>query len=541
MPRMLICVFGVVYGCMPNPGPKFVPRVATPPSAPTKANTSGMLMGSPLGWTTATEGWIHVKVPGFAANGAQNLPPTVPGVDFSTFVPRLLQGLPSTRQSPLLAMSLGIDVINTVDKTVNAANLEPPDAAWPAGSYPVLVVGAHGWYAIEFTVDSDQLDVGDPPLAADILPAGDRDASVFCYVLPESSTSTGGQYLLPDETESTRVLEPGHLGIVVPNEQLQAINLHMGLYQSDVAIAGQYTRRELPKQPTIYFTVRPEFIAQIGAAAIASAWQVNQNLVSPGTIFRCQWANGVWSDVAMYTTAKAMGVEDSATAVIDGLAIDTVKPGGHEVLFSLRDTPQRDVGPHDQMLHAQPFTTPPKPPRRAMIGIGGKYGSLGRHMGAGRAIGDFCTADPWLPTGRVTAYDRTTDPVPDDFAFARRKPNANTGPQWVVLPIAVVRAWHKGAPQLRVCMAPPHMLVQPTSWVKVYWAYTDDVTQGSLTPGEVWQLAGEFPMPARPFQYDVPLQPKRGPEPATVRGIMARWEVHFDGRVWHSPVAPLRY
>ena len=123
MPRLLLVgAFSVLSGAA-----VFGPALLAPPSPP----TSGLLMGSPLGWTTELTPPIQAKPPGFTPAPPPTPPPGVPVVDFAGFVPWLVADQ-KYWVSPLLAMSLGIDVITTTEVTVTPGNVEPPDPTWRA-------------------------------------------------------------------------------------------------------------------------------------------------------------------------------------------------------------------------------------------------------------------------------------------------------------------------------------------------------------------------------------------------------------------------
>lgn len=525
-------------GCL-NPGP--VPTAIAVPAKWTQpltnqAPVSGLLMGSPLGWTSALEGAIQVKAPGFTPGAPPTLPTGVPKVDFGAFVAATFGPVAKTfRESPLLAMSLGIDVITTNDMLVKSGDLDPAVPGWNDGDYPVLAVGDHGWYAIEFSVDSDQVHPADVLAPALASPTG-RDAAVFCYVLPESYSTTGSQYLLPDEKETTRILEPEHLGMTQPGDQVHALNMHIGLYQTDVALADAFTKRKLPADPTIYFTLRPEFSADVGPAALAVVWNMQPAQINSATIYRSQWLHGAWSAVQIWKTAQDLEIPSPATAIFDGLAIDTLAAGGHAILYSLRSTAEREVGPDDQIMHVRTG----KPPRPVVVKKGAKYGVLSREMGSGHAVGDFCTADPWLTTEDFRLYTARADTVPDDFLFARRKPNRVSTDERTTLPISAMRVWARGATRIRACMSCPPNLAGK-GLVKVFTGLTDDVRTGHV---QAWDLGAEFACPSKPFDAVLLMPATRaaaGPIGENVRGFAVRWELHVGEAVYYSPTSVLRY
>jgi hypothetical protein len=539
------CVAGCLY---PPASPTY-----TPASASSSAKTSsGFLLGSPMGVTSKHEPDIQVKAAGFTPGPPPNLPADIDPPAFDTLVQVLVQDLPkATTEAPLLAMSLGLDVIETNDVYITSGNFDesPPS---PTGTYPVIELGKHGWYAIEFSVNSGELGAS-PDLAPDIATAEKRDGSVFCYVLPESSLD-----LLVSEQDSTRVLEPSVLGLSKVDDELHAINLHMGLYYTDLTTYPHvFTVRPLPTAPSVYFALRPEFVSAAGPTNIRGAWRLPAGTrVDAATIWRSDWRNGTWTLPAVYATAEQLGLPnaDVKTYVFDGLALDTKatpSPADDELLYSLRETATVEVPPEEQIMHV----VPGKPPRRPVLRKGNKYGTLGRQMRAGRGCGDFCTADPWVYANpdRTKAI-RTAAAIAapaiqqapllvDDFLVARRLV-AGAMPS---LAISGYRMLADTRPVMRMCAASP-MRIPGARVATVRWGKMTDLTDlTTLTwdPHDQVQLL----YTGRPFTFDRLLprpgvlshDPTVNPPPPPLQAFVMQWSVTVGPTTWYSPLAALRY
>jgi hypothetical protein len=413
-PRLAACLVLFFAGCLHLEVPVTLASApGTPPPLTAEADEpASILLGSPLGITSRDDSSVRVKTAGFAPGWPSNLPGDLPQPAFETFTRQLLQGITASH-APIAAMSLGIDVIVVGDEEV-----DPEEVSLPLGSYPVLQLGAHGWYAIEFSVDSDQLGPS-PDLALDIIRAGDElDGSVFCYVLP-TSTAT----LLPLEQDSVRTLLPEHLGLA-NNDAIHGLNMHMGLYGTDLARYPEvFTTRPLPPQPSVYFTLWPAFVDEATPAVLAAAWGIaDPALVDAKTIFRSQWTGSAWTKPVIYHSLKWFEVAVPPGLAIDGLALDTKRESDDlddELLYSLTSAPNNDVPPERQVMHVAAKTKNPRPV--LVKRPNGSSRSLGRAMHAGRGIGDMCTADPWALAARnVSVF--TAEELLDDFLVARRLP-----------------------------------------------------------------------------------------------------------------------
>jgi hypothetical protein len=382
---------------------------------------AGILLGSPLGFTSNDVPSIRVKVAGFDPGEPPNWPAGLARPDFEQFVAQITPtGVPPV---PVLAMSLGIDVLAVDEEKLTAADFPAEPEPQPgATSYPVLQVGDHGWYAIEFTVDSRWLGTN-PDLAPDIVATKDEmDGSVFCYILPESSAK-----LLPAEEESVRVLPPAALGLA-GSDELRAINLHMGLYWTDLGkYPDVFTSRPLPLEAAVYFTLDSDLLLPEQRDALKSAWSVEQ--IGSLVIYRSRWNGTHWLAPTIYRTAAALRIDAPAGAAIDGLALDTKgtpEEKDDELLYSLRGTTAFTVPAARQLMYVAVAEDVPakKEPRPVVVKRrgGDGYGSLGRQVRGGQGIGDFCTADPWvLDDQQRTLF--AAEPLLDDFLIARRLPS----------------------------------------------------------------------------------------------------------------------
>jgi len=513
---------------------------------------SGILLGSPLGFTSHDVPAIRVKVAGFDPGAPANWPAGLARPDFEQFVTQITP--PGVPPVPLLAMSLGIDVIAVDEEKLTPADFPAEPEPQPGvTSYPVLQVGDHGWYAIEFTVDSRWVGTN-PDLAPDIVAAKDEmDRSVFCYILPKS-TST----LLPAEEQSVRVLPPAALGLDAPDE-IRAMNLHMGLYWTDLSkYPDVFTSRPLPAEATVYFTLEVDLLTPEQREALKSAWSVEQ--ISSLVIYRSRWNGTHWKVPTIYRTAAALRITAPAGAAIDGIALETKgRPGeeGDELLYSLRGTATFDVPAEHQLMYVvvvAPDLTM-EPPRPVVVKRrGGGYGSLGRQVRGGQGIGDFCTADPWV----LDDLQRTlfaADALLDDLFVARRLPSdapygefrrdpdrwslhgwireavreepyfgstfAESSPKapWrpsLLLPganrvlqlpkldlaIAGFRFQQGDRPMMRGCMSWPESAAA-TGKATVRWGCINDYTKPICDPGNVyWEDPQELPYVGQPFVHD---------------------------------------
>lgn len=419
-PLALACVvLATVVVATTGPLPAATAARQTPQPPP-----ASMLAGAPLGFTSQLEPSITVKLAGFVAGEPPNWPAGLPQPDFAGFA-RAIAPRDWRIPVPILAMSLGIDVLSIGE--VRLKDTEFPDEPAPLGveaSYPLLKVGDHGWYAILFSVDEDQLGPS-PDLAPDLVAAAAAaklDRSVFCYVLPESSGAR-----LQGEDESRLVLGPEALGLSAErDEQVVALNTHMALYTTDLGrYPDLFTTRPLPEQPSIYFTVDTTRLPEAERQQLAEAWE--QDAVAPNTIYQSQWNGTAWRPVRVYATAAQLRLGVPPDVAIDGLALDTKKQGSsrreHELLFSLRSTTNHVVEAAQQIQFVRvEASAPDDPPRPVVVRRRDNgYGSLARQVRGGRGIGDFCTQDPWVVDDGRNDW-RLADPLLDDFFVARRLP-----------------------------------------------------------------------------------------------------------------------
>lgn len=547
---------------------------------------SGFLLGSPVAITTSVEPPIRLKSAGFEETWSYG--PEQP--DFRGFVGAVFPALEAPL-SPILAMSLGIDVIVAYDKDFGSGvGPDMLDGAMPGTLVEgaVLQVGAHGWYALEFTVDKDQIGASylDPAkLAPDIWTAHDKgelDATVFSYLLPDSDA-----VMLPSESVSVRAMEPGALGLGA-GDHIFGLNMHMALYGTDLTrYDAEFTQRAIPDEPWLYFTLRPGFLTPSMRAALQYQWALPQP-PDPGTIYRSQWQAGLrkWTRPEVYRTSEQLGIPSpprGGEVVLDGIAIDTNPELGSnaapEILFSLANTATLVVEPEEQVMYVRldPPPAPPKP-RRAIVRTGDKaYGSLGVQLGGGRGIGDFCTKDPFVDQ-KLTAAK-----LPDDYFVARRLgpqplvlfhlvphpagwpawpfPGAEpthrpfwpgpmaTGP-WLPVPATPVPApaptlavsgyrqfsRPTGHPFFRTCMSWPRPKAL-FGTARVRFGRMDGyyTTIGATIDWGPWQ---SMPYLGRPLVADCPLP---DPRPGDLRAMVAEWQLEAIGQVHVSPISALRY
>lgn len=372
---------------------------------------SGLLLGAPLGITSSVDGQIAVKTAGFEPPPGSPSDPARP--DFEHLVARITPDA-FAPHVPLLAMSLGIDVIAVRDTPLRATDF-PEEPGFADGDFPVLQVGPHGWYAILFSVDSAQIGPLDG-LAPDIANAGsERDRSVFCYVLPTSAAE-----MLPVEQQSVRVLRPDALGLRDPAE-LHALNMHMALYSTDLdRYRDVFTTQPLSPTPDVYFTLDVASWTEQRRNELRDAWGVE--VVASDVIFRTRWNGSRWERPVLYQRVAALNLKVDPDEAVDGLAIDTKGTPDvrdDEMLLSLREDPPSALA--KQILHVTLATKDPRPVVVRRRGDGG-YGSLGREMRGGRSIGDFCTADPWAARADRGMTVFSALPLLDDFLIARRLP-----------------------------------------------------------------------------------------------------------------------
>jgi len=385
---------------------------------------AGFLLGSPVGITSNNSPTVTIKLAGFTPlpDGDATDPPVAPP-QFEKFHEDVFRGIPESfpvRKEPILAMSLGLDVI-VVDTshsliagdTLDEVKLEEADV--PQGGIPVAIVqtpGDLGWIAFEFSVNSIEVRGGAMSLA--VAEAGEeRDRTVFSYLIP------GAMPTLEVEYESVSAMGPETLGLGVGDE-IHGLNMHMALYDTDLTVhANRFTARPdpTPRNAWVYFTLRPAFWSALDATQRGTLAWVGAD--PTGTIYRAQWDPAAptphWNTPVLYRTAlQLLGVRQPPN--LDGLAIDASADGAAKILFSTDD----QTGAADQIrfVEVPARGAPGRPPRRVVIGRGSRaYGSLGVQLGAGSGIGDFCTKDPAL---RDQKYGSDHKAFPDEFFIARR-------------------------------------------------------------------------------------------------------------------------
>lgn len=511
-----------------------------PAAAAPQDPLSGLLLGSPLGFTTRGNENIQIKLAGFEAS----LPSLVTRPAFERLVSDILATLPvpKTGEPPILAMSLGMDVIvPSLKQLIPGTHKLDGDAIAAPIDIAILEVGIHGWYAIEFSVNSAQLDPQDV-LAPDIekaLTDGELDRSVFSYVLPDSHPWVT---LLPGEEHSVRCLSPTTLDLSDTKDEIHALNLHMGLYDTDLGkYPNVFTTRPLPPNPSVYFTLRPEFATPWVTEVVKTTWGGTGD---SSTIYKTNWVGNRWTQPGVYRTAQSFGIEGKDPPIIDGLAIDTRLTQQTEddfVLFSLASTSGRLVPAEAQMLFKG--LGEPGPPRRTVVKINGDYHSLGKVMKGGRGIGDFCSGDPFARR-EGKASDLAVEFFPDDFLIARRLPNDEDKSGELALSIAAYRQEHL-QPFVRACLSWPGGKAKSAD-VIVRFGLIPDIT---ATPLQYqWNPSAlQLQYSGKPLTFDWPLPadgvllPPPGPPQQKTCAFIIKWQLKDKGKAYISPVAALRY
>jgi hypothetical protein len=485
----------------------------------------GHLMGAPLAFTTTHRPSLTVRAPGFTAQTPQ-LPPGVPDVDFGSFYADVFRPFPAN-QHPVAALSTGTEVINAVTERVQAVD---DRADWPAGDYHVLVVGNHGWFTILFNVNGTVPKDPDRDLDGEIAPAvaeaADQGRTLFAATIPQSHDQPSGPlHYLSAERGTVPALLPTHLALGVA-ERLRAIDLTAAIHMSDLPLDMRF-RARLPVAPSIYFTLRPAFIELVPDPDWQEHWGIPFSKISTNVIFRTQWADNRWGRPVVYATIPDLSLGQDGE--IDGLAIDSTQTK-HLILLSTTNAPNVD-----KEIQLVVGAGAPQP---VLVKRGSRFRSLGREIGAGRAIGDFCTADPWLvdPPIRLT-YEQApaaAPDLPDDFLFGRRQ--LHHGPDRVIeLPISAIRTWHHGTAAVQICMSRPTGLQAGTP--HLYWAHSDDIRTGA--PRGPWT---EIPI-ASPngslVNQIVAWRPHPNPGGAAYPGMAFYWTI-TDSQPHYSHVATIR-
>jgi hypothetical protein len=482
-------------------------------------------MGLPFAFTSTRGSSPIVRAPGFTMQ-EPTLPPGVANVDFARLHADLFHAFPANHK-PIAAFSTGTEVINiNADTTISKVEGRPE---WQPAKYPVLVVGGHGWFTILFNVKGSLPATPDPNLDGTIAPAvanaTDRGRILFSATIPVSYEQLDGPlHYLPAEQDTVPALLAPHLGLQV-GEQLRGVDLIAALHKTDLKNKASL-RSRLPAAPTIYFTLGADFIASVPASMWREVWEIEAERVSTAVVFRSMWSGERWQRPVVHATVPRLNL--GTDHEIDGLAIDTTQ-AKQLMLLSTTNAPNVDL--EIQLVIAA------GEPQPVLVKRGPAYRSLGRDLRAGRAIGDFCTADPWLvaPGGIVTyAEAAAAMDVPDDFMFARRQ--QHSPPQGSTdLPISAIRTWHDGQLAIKVCMSKPANLAAGT--VELYWGYTNDVRTG-VAEGD-WTVVVLGTPSATAFDHTLiwpaPRERTDGPFP----GIACYWTL-TDGATHYSHVATIR-
>ena len=391
---------------------------------------TGFLLGSPVGVTTDQQPKICVKYPGFDPDCVGDTPAFSQALADWNWAPKM--------KPPIAAMTLGIDLIGIEDQTQigleDSDELDGQSVSSPT-DVAIMMMGEHGWIALEFAVDAIPSDVLDEDLSDDVAAAracGELESSVFSYVVPGS----GIEELPHEEDESVIVLSAADIGLP-GTDKIDALNMHMALYDADLDLGGFFSR-DLPSEPTIYFTLAAEFIA--AEPALAQAWtHLGGQPVTPRTdvILKSSWDedSNKWSIPAVHRQLDldpAMdGLGPNNVLEIDGLAID-IEEDKEEIMLS---TPTASEANQLRYVRFEGDAVDLSV-RPVVFRIGpGRYGTGGSRLRAGRSLGDFCVRDPNPQLGGR--------PVIDDFQIARRfEPLEGNDPEFMQLSASGFRhAW----------------------------------------------------------------------------------------------------
>lgn len=473
----------------------------------------GILQGAPMSFNTNNHHGICYKEAGFP------LPDCTQGQnpDFAR-VPSDWLGGSTPQTSPILAMSMGIDVIS-----VQTKNLVPGDEldGVPVGSpIPVAVAnlnGGHGWMAFLFSVHGPL--TGTEPLAPAVEAAaicGELDRTVFQYVIPGS--------VLGDEDLVLRALGPVELDLS-PIDKIQAMNMQMTFFHAGVVTPpppNQYFSRPLPNPvgTRIYFTLHPDVITSPPFVG----WFESPSQASSATIFESDWNGSNWSHPTVFRTFAQLTLQRSE--VIDGLAIDTV--GDLEILFSTQAAPIDDQLQYLSGDERRPFVVD-LPPTGT-----GKFGRGAKRMKSRRGIGDFCIADPWA---REFGAE-----VIDDYIVARPFDSTMEGDKKLV--VSGFRQSIGGNPILRTCMSMNEPLTMTVA-ARVKFGMTkyipDPSTGGGALGPITWFAEGPLSIPftGKPISADhkIPFPPMKF---FGDKAIVAQWWITTGGQVFVGPLCVLR-
>jgi len=476
----------------------------------------GVLQGAPMSLTTNNQHSICYKFAGFLPpDCAQGQNP-----DFARIPSDWLADNPPPSTSPVLAMSLGIDVISVEHRDLAPGNILD-GVPLPSGpNIPVAVAdltGSHGWMAILFSAH-EPVGVGPDPLANAIEAAsccGELDRTVFQYVLPGS--------VLGDEGVVLRVLSPDDLALSEA-DKIQALNMHLTWFHAGVETPpppNQYFSRPLPTPvgTKIYFTLHR---AVINAPPFDS-WFSSSQETSSATILMSEWNGQKWTPPKVFRTYQQLNLQRSD--VIDGLAIDT--ESGVQILFS---THAADV--HEQMQYFSGGQT-----RLFAVEVppgSGEHATGGKVLKSRKALGDFCVGDPWVRTP-------VNGQVLDDYIVARPLDPAMVGEKKLVA--SGFRQVIDKQLLMRTCMSMNNPPAQPlVARVKFGMTTYTPTPNGGATVGTiVWfsEPPQLIPFDGRPVSADHDI-PTLGPQFTGKRAIVAQWSIKLGNQVFVAPLCVLR-
>lgn len=382
----------------------------------------GYLFGSPLGFTTKRDSSVVMKAAGFF------VPSNSMDPDFSR-IPGDWIGTSSQKiPGPILAMSLGLDKLNipAID-TVAADDLGPL----------LLEVPENGWIAFEYVIDAavfDKTEMDGCDLAVDpiirAVPDSAIRSTVFNCLVPGSVVDANPEGCTPQVG-----LVPKDLDIATPSlaDEVLGMDLHVALFDANITNSNSFFTGLLPKasagEVRVFFSLTPDFIsAASGDASLMQGWQVGPG-APDATIFVSYWhgTSSGWSKPTAYRHLPS-GKQGPITALcIDTNHGSSKDPTGsedethHRILVSRRLASLDDkvevalagTGPTMGVLRNLDYQEPGTP------GAAPNKKRVSRLVGAGRGLGDMCTADPKSIHGPILGSEVPTSFL-DDFAIARR-------------------------------------------------------------------------------------------------------------------------
>ncbi len=569
---------------------------------------AGFLLGSPVGITASTAPGVTIKMAGFKAipppDGSGEPPPDPP--EFAQFPASLFPaealGIIASER-PVLAMSLGTDVIQVLEYDGDLPNYDETPAKPPHYAILEPMPGVGNWAAIQFSVNHDEIlaDGSMHPIAPAIEAAGAAraDRTVFSFLVP------GDMPALETEFESVSAMGPETLGLG-EGAEIHGLNMQMALYHTDLLVESQanvFTTRGLTADPWIYFTLRGGFLAAVAQSKVQVPWLQHTN---SGTIYRTHWdaASKSWGTPEVYRTWKQLTGEDTP-ATIDGLAIDLEEATGNaRILFSTdASTPTED---QIRFVSTKGDGSAGRVRRTVVQKRDSKYGSLGVMLGGRSGIGDYCLKDPGI---EMQKYAKSFQPLhPDELFVARRLmprglfmqshgvdatvlgaglevapyavlvPNLPGGLQprpvqpWpsqplppipglgglgipaplafpvpkLELAVAGYRQLLKAEgdapkPHMRTCMSwPERKALFGRAYVE--WGRTDNVLDAALidwNDAEMRSYNRSFLYMGRSLSANCPFP--TNPSASGLRGIAARWRIEAGGKVYISHLSVLRY